>query len=296
MIYVIDLFCGCGGFSAGAVQAGAKILLAADKWKDALDVHALNHPDAEHICTELGGDAEEFASSLEAFIQSNVPEGSHVHLHASPPCQHLSKANPRRDTGIGMSLVHWSIALAELLKAKGVIQTWSLEQVAATSMKELMPEHGGRVLKLDSYGVPQTRRRAILGNIDCGPISEYEEAPRTLQQLMDGLGIAAPEGFDCTTAGHGLKKRLPCGKESYSCRQFNQTCSTILSSHPSFYSTAQARSTAFPLVLAAEAQVFPRDYVFPARYGNKDLRLMIANAVSPKLSKMLIELAARTIV
>jgi len=163
-------------------------------------------------------------------------------------------------------------------------------------MKELMPEHGGRVLKLDQFGVPQTRRRAILGNIDFAPIAEYEEAPRTLQQLMDGLQIAAPEGFDLTHAGHGKKKRLPCGKESYSCRQFSQVCSTILSSHPSFYSTAQARSTAFPLILAAEAQVFPRDYVLPARYGNKDLRLMIANAVSPKLSKMLIELAARTIV
>jgi site-specific DNA-cytosine methylase len=201
-----------------------------------------------------------------------------------------------RDSGIGMSLVYWSISLAELLKAKGIIKTWSLEQVAATAMKELMPKHGGRVLKLDQLGVPQTRRRAILGNIDLGSISEYEEAPRTLQQLMDSLGIAAPDGFDCTTAGHGLKKRLPCGKESYSCRQFTQVCSTVLSSHPSFYSTAQARSTAFPLILAAEAQVFPRDYIFPASYGNKNLRLMVANAVSPRLSKILIELAARTVV
>jgi len=31
-MFVIDLFCGCGGFSEGARQAGAQVVLAIDAW------------------------------------------------------------------------------------------------------------------------------------------------------------------------------------------------------------------------------------------------------------------------
>ena len=34
---VIDLFCGCGGFSKGFEDAGFEIVLAIDSWKDAID-------------------------------------------------------------------------------------------------------------------------------------------------------------------------------------------------------------------------------------------------------------------
>ena len=43
-IAVIDLFCGMGGFSQGAIEAGAKVVLAVDLWQEALYVHFHNHP------------------------------------------------------------------------------------------------------------------------------------------------------------------------------------------------------------------------------------------------------------
>lgn len=55
VLYVIDLFCGAGGFSTGAKQAGAKIAIAIDTWDIALDVHKHNHPNTKHLNMELGG-------------------------------------------------------------------------------------------------------------------------------------------------------------------------------------------------------------------------------------------------
>ena len=135
-VYVIDLFCGCGGFSTGAQQAGAKVILAVDCWKEALAVHEANHPETEHLCTTLGGDLDEFASFLTGFIDLNVPPGGHVHLHASPPCQNWSGVNPNRNTQTGMELVSWTLALTTMIQQH--IHTWSLEQVPHMQLTSLL--------------------------------------------------------------------------------------------------------------------------------------------------------------
>ena len=44
MIYLVDLFCGAGGFSEGFLMgAEARLLLAVDSWTAALDVHSRHH-------------------------------------------------------------------------------------------------------------------------------------------------------------------------------------------------------------------------------------------------------------
>lgn len=50
---VTDLFCGAGGSSTGAVSAGATIRLALNHWKTAIATHNINHPDADHDCTDI---------------------------------------------------------------------------------------------------------------------------------------------------------------------------------------------------------------------------------------------------
>jgi len=49
----IDLFAGAGGFTEGATMAGVKVVWAANHWKAAVDVHALNHPETVHSCQDL---------------------------------------------------------------------------------------------------------------------------------------------------------------------------------------------------------------------------------------------------
>ena len=49
----IDLFAGAGGFSTGAMMAGCRVVWAANHWQAAVPVHAINHPDALHVCQDL---------------------------------------------------------------------------------------------------------------------------------------------------------------------------------------------------------------------------------------------------
>lgn len=48
-----DLFCGAGGSSTGLVEAGAEVVLAANHWDRAIETHAANHPNTEHLCEDI---------------------------------------------------------------------------------------------------------------------------------------------------------------------------------------------------------------------------------------------------
>jgi DNA (cytosine-5)-methyltransferase 1 len=50
---VTDLFCGAGGSSLGAVHAGATLVMAANHWQTAIDVHQAHFPDAGHDCADI---------------------------------------------------------------------------------------------------------------------------------------------------------------------------------------------------------------------------------------------------
>ena len=86
-ITVADLFCGAGGTSTGLRQAcehlGLKLnLLAVNHWDIAIQTHATNHPDAEHLCSTL--------DSVDP--RKVVPSGRLDLLIASPECTHHSIA------------------------------------------------------------------------------------------------------------------------------------------------------------------------------------------------------------
>lgn len=50
---VTDLFCGAGGSSLGAEYAGAQLVMAANHWQSAIDVHQAHFPDARHDCADI---------------------------------------------------------------------------------------------------------------------------------------------------------------------------------------------------------------------------------------------------
>jgi len=50
---VTDLFCGAGGSSEGAKRAGLEIVMAANHWRTAVDVHQANHPESRHDCADI---------------------------------------------------------------------------------------------------------------------------------------------------------------------------------------------------------------------------------------------------
>lgn len=52
-VTVTDLFCGAGGSSLGATAAGARLVMAANHWQTAIDVHQSHFPDAAHDCADI---------------------------------------------------------------------------------------------------------------------------------------------------------------------------------------------------------------------------------------------------
>lgn len=49
----VHLFCGAGGCSEGFRRAGFEVVAGANHWQKAIDTHAANFPDAEHLCVDL---------------------------------------------------------------------------------------------------------------------------------------------------------------------------------------------------------------------------------------------------
>jgi len=82
-ISVTDLFCGAGGSSIGAEAAGARLRMAANHWRLAIDTHNTNFPDADHDCADVS------QVDPRRYPRTDV-------LIASPECTNHSSAKTRK--------------------------------------------------------------------------------------------------------------------------------------------------------------------------------------------------------
>ena len=155
---VVDLFCGIGGFSCGAVAAGHRVVLAVDSAPLLLGCHIRNHPRCQHVCTQLPDELP-------------LPTSGRWHLHGSPPCQKLSimqSVPDAEELEHAVDLVAWFLSLVERTRPT----TWSMEQVNHASVRNLLTEFKRKhpvLCDWDSfnaadYGVPQLRKRIIAGS------------------------------------------------------------------------------------------------------------------------------------
>jgi DNA (cytosine-5)-methyltransferase 1 len=53
MITVTDMFCGAGGSTTGAAQAGAEVRLAMNHWPRAIETHNTNYPAIDHALADI---------------------------------------------------------------------------------------------------------------------------------------------------------------------------------------------------------------------------------------------------
>ena len=288
--YVVDLFCGIGGFSCGAAAAGHVLLLAADSDRRLLQAHADNHPGCQHMLTALGPETED---ALVEQIRALLPQGQPWHLHGSPPCikvsaiQHATLYRNRQgrthDANIeaGMQLVLWYLRLVVRLRPA----SWSFENVvvpevsgALRMMQILYPSVVSfkKRVNFAHYGLGQYRTRCIAGS------------PGLMDRLLTNTTLRAdpPAMRDILTIpiGAGLVKN-PIGKTpehehtianadgSYSndtvynsCyRTFDQVAPCCLAGNPLVWAQADYHTirTFSPREQAA-VQSFPADYVLPS--------------------------------
>jgi DNA (cytosine-5)-methyltransferase 1 len=80
-----DIFCGAGGSSIGLTAAGMTLTLAANHWDRAIETHASNFRDADHLCADVNN-----------YDMRRLPRTTG--LWASPICTEISPAGGRRRT------------------------------------------------------------------------------------------------------------------------------------------------------------------------------------------------------
>lgn len=137
---VIVLFSGCGGFSEGFKQAGFNIIYANDNWDKALESHALNHPQAEHVLADI--------RTLDNFPEADIVIGS-------PPCQKFSRAG-KQDYALGMELIREFERIVKIVKPK----YWIWENVPAVAQYY----KNSSILDAYDFGLPQHRKRCFVSN------------------------------------------------------------------------------------------------------------------------------------
>jgi DNA (cytosine-5)-methyltransferase 1 len=160
-IRALDLFCGAGGSSWGAREAGVEIVAAFDLWPLAGEVHLLNFPTAEFI----PGRMEEH--DVDAFTKKY---GKIDLILASPECTNHSPAKgnkPRceqsKDTAFQV------VRFAEAFKARWIVienvvnmRKWTRYAEFKTALETLGYKLQEQVLNSAHFGVAQSRRRLFL--------------------------------------------------------------------------------------------------------------------------------------
>jgi len=165
---VLDLFCGCGGFSYGLVQAGLDVMMGIDVWDTAIQTYSKN---MDHIglCKDLTSFSPE---ECESFLLYSVDV-----LVGGPPCQSFSMAGKRDKNDPRGSLFMEYVKYLDYFKPKAFLfenvvgilsmKTNCGEKVIDIIMELLSKEYECTysALYASDYEVPQNRRRVIIMGI-----------------------------------------------------------------------------------------------------------------------------------
>lgn len=159
----VDLFAGFGGFTLGAEMAGVEVVWAANHWALAVQTHAANHPDVEHVCQDL-----------RQADWTALPQDVDLVL-AGPACQGHSEASQpkRRPYHDAMRATAWAVIdCVEVVRPRAVVvenvpafRRWELYPLWVEALRRLgygVEEH---VLLASRHGVPQRRERLFVAGV-----------------------------------------------------------------------------------------------------------------------------------
>lgn len=177
---VIDLFCGCGGFSKGFQQAGFNVCMGIDLWKDATVTYKYNFPDAvvlnEDVSTIDGKDILEKLKMKAEDIDVII---------GGPPCQGFSVSGKRLIDDERNKLYKNFVRIVSEIQPKvfvmenvpglvrlfgGVFGPQVMEDFTSIGYRVKM-----KILSADNYGVPQKRNRVIFVGINDKKFSQNVE-------------------------------------------------------------------------------------------------------------------------
>ena len=228
----IDLFCGCGGMSAGLRSAGFEVMAGVDVEPKYMATFERNFPNATPLRLDLSSVPPECLME-----RLGVASGDLDLLAGGPPCQGFSKNVPRRQRVMddpNNLLIRTYIDYCITLKPKAVLMENVAEMRNGFSSRfseEILArlERAGYTvihvtLNAAEFGVPQRRRRAFF-------LAARDEKPLRAPSPTHGAGTRQGALFsrspfvsvweaigDLPSLHHG------CGDDptSYACKPFSE--------------------------------------------------------------------------
>ena len=269
---VVDLYCGGGGFSAGAMLAGCEVVLGVDCDPVALDAWRANTK-APAVLARLWDDSVP--------LPEPAPD---LHLHMSPPCTHLSKAKQMR-TELQLDVALDGVETCVQLAVDRGYASWSLENVstpatvaALTDLANRMPDKVAfATLDASNYGCPSSRRRLIAGP---------PALVRRLLAMRRADTVSVREAFRARglPLGSEFVKNASAYKGRPTVRSVDMPSHTQVASHSLTWCTSDGVSIrTFNSRETIAVMGFPDDWVMPA--GKAQTVRAVGNAVPPPLSR-----------
>lgn len=168
---VIDLFCGCGGFSLGFEEAGFNIALGIDLWEDATITFKHNHPNAKVINKDI------VETSTEELLEAAGLSADQVDvIIGGPPCQGFSISGKRLIDDPRNKLYKSFVQIVSEIKPKVFVMenVPGLLSMAGGTIKNQILEDFEKIgyfvsvrqLTASNYGVPQSRKRVFFVGVN----------------------------------------------------------------------------------------------------------------------------------
>jgi DNA (cytosine-5)-methyltransferase 1 len=211
----LDLFCGCGGLTAGLKLAGFKVVGAVDNDPLAVRTYKMNHNRTE-VWQERIQDVK--VGTVKRRL--GLRKGDLDLLAGCPPCQGFSSMrtlNGRRDVeDVRNDLVFDFLRFVEGLAPKAVM----MENVPgllgdkrmkrfSKRLKELGYVGEPRILDAAGFGVPQRRRRMILMAARDGVTIEFPTPSDTRVTVRQTIGSLPKSGTSGDPLHDVIEERQP---------------------------------------------------------------------------------------
>ena len=183
----IDLYSGIGGWALGLRMAGIETVASYEWWQPA---NITNKKNNRHDVVE---------ADIRNFPLDALPKNIDI-VVGSPPCTEFSFSNRGGSGNMkeGIKDVYRFLEIVEYVKPK----FWVMENVPRTAgiIEGLMKKGRElyrfshlspaiRVLNISEFGLPQNRRRCLVGNINFDLLDDYSAhcPKRTLGDVVNGL-------------------------------------------------------------------------------------------------------------
>lgn len=203
MMRVIDLFAGVGGLSLGFEQAGFEVLFANEYDKSIANAYKKNNPNVEVNTDDIRN--INFDNVFSKYI------GKVDVVMGGPPCQGFSQKGKR----IGLSdernfMFMQFVKVVALIKPKYFLlenvpnilsaENGFFKEQIINEFNKLGYDIKSKILKAESFGVPQTRRRAVfigkLGKLKIDIPNGNNQKTTVKDAISDLPKLKSGEGLD----------------------------------------------------------------------------------------------------